>query len=359
MPILHSNQTLTNSISISLTNNIYLAGGLVVHTTSGFSGLAVFYLVGPRITKDAYRDSRRAKGSEIEFNQLAAHNIVFVLLGTFFIWVTWFSFNAGSAIDVTANQLSFEFAIANLNTMITPVSAVFMNMLLDFINVHIISVIGMSEAIIAGLVFITPMCSLVQPFVALFGGVLASLLAYFTTIHLKNYMNKGKNNNTYATFDDTLDIFFVHGIVGFFASILTGVFVMPQFGGYAGNTTSDLIFPNIPPNDIVPGGYQIVIQIVAAVIVSLWAFIFSAVSIKVTDLAFGGKWNTMMCAACRYNPEVYDHPDQAYLGENCYNFVSKKESSLVHQVVPMRRYQSLMNDRKPKAIRLASSDSNG
>jgi len=171
------------------------AGGTVVHINAGVAGLVAALVLGKRV------------GYGVE--NMAPHNLVLSLTGASLLWFGWFGFNAGSA--VAANGLA---GTAMMNTQVATAAAALTWMFLEWIFQSKPSVLGILSGAIAGLVAITPAAGFVAPAGALWVGLAGSACAYFGSVFLKRALG----------YDDSLDVFGVHGIAGIVGALLTGVF---------------------------------------------------------------------------------------------------------------------------------------
>ena len=181
------------------------AGGTVVHINSGVAGLVAAFVVGKRI------------GFRVE--SLAPHNLHYSVLGASLLWVGWFGFNAGSAL---AADGAAGMAIAV--TQIATAAAALSWMFAEWIGHRKPSVLGIISGAIAGLVAITPASGYVDPIGALIIGLVAGAVCYWGATSLKNAFG----------YDDSLDVFAIHGLGGIVGAILTGVFAVSAVGGASG-----------------------------------------------------------------------------------------------------------------------------
>ncbi len=181
------------------------AGGTVVHINSGVAGLVAAFVLGKRI------------GFRVE--SLAPHNIHYSVLGASLLWVGWFGFNAGSAL---AADGAAGMAIAV--TQIATAAAALSWMFAEWIGHRKPSVLGIISGAIAGLVAITPASGYVDPIGALIIGLVAGAVCYWGATSLKNAFG----------YDDSLDVFAIHGLGGIVGAILTGVFAVSAVGGTSG-----------------------------------------------------------------------------------------------------------------------------
>ncbi len=172
------------------------AGGLVVHMSSGFSALTVAIFLG----------KRRGYGKE----PMPPHNLPLTVVGAALLWVGWFGFNAGSAL--AADGIA---GLAFLTTNTATAAAVVTWVAVEWMHRGKPTVLGAATAAVAGLVAITPGCAFVSPMGSLAVGVGAGILCYAAVTLLKPALG----------YDDSLDVFGVHGIGGAWGALATGLFV--------------------------------------------------------------------------------------------------------------------------------------
>ena len=172
------------------------AGGTVVHLNAGTAGLVAALMLG----------KRKGLGSE----HFAPHNLAYSVIGASLLWVGWFGFNAGSAVESHDGQAGMAAAA----TQIATAGASLAWMFAEWIVAKKPSVLGMVSGAVAGLVAITPASGYVNPTDALWIGLAAGVVCYLSAVHLKKLIG----------YDDALDCWGVHGIGGALGAILTGVF---------------------------------------------------------------------------------------------------------------------------------------
>ena len=180
------------------------AGGTVVHINAGIAGLVASIMVG----------RRKGYGTE----NLAPHNLVLPLIGAS-LWVGWYGFNAGSA--VAANESA---AMVALNTQVATAAAALAWMVVEWVVHRKPTVLGVTSGAIAGLVAITPACGFVDPVGAMLIGAVAGVVCYVFATSVKRAFG----------YDDSLDVFGVHGVGGIVGAIGTGVLAREAIGGTAG-----------------------------------------------------------------------------------------------------------------------------
>ena len=220
------------------------AGGTVVHINAGVAGLMAAIVLG-----------RRRQGGLESF---APHNLVYSVIGASLLWVGWFGFNAGSALSAGAGA-----AMAMAVTQIATAAAALAWMAVEWIVRGKANVLGIISGAIAGLVAITPACGFVGVGGALAIGVAAGAVCYWGSTWLKARFG----------YDDSLDVFGIHGIGGIVGAVLTGVFAMEAVGG-----TPGLLEGN-------PA--QVWLQLYGVAVTVAYAGVVSWVLLKIIDLAVG------------------------------------------------------------------------
>ena len=170
------------------------AGGTVVHINAGVAGLVAALMLG----------KRTGLGTE----NLSPHNLVLSVIGASMLWVGWFGFNAGSAVAANGSA-----AMAMAVTQIATAAAALAWMFVEWGLRGKPSVLGIISGAIAGLVAITPASGYVTPSGALVIGLVAGAMCYWGATWLKRTCG----------YDDSLDVFGIHGIGGIVGALLTGV----------------------------------------------------------------------------------------------------------------------------------------
>jgi len=181
------------------------AGGLVVHLNCGVAGLVAAYVVG----------ARRGYGTE----NLAPFDLSLAVIGTGLLWVGWFGFNGGSALGANSRA-----AMAIVATHLAASAGAFTWMALEWWTRGKPSVLGMISGAIAGLGTITPASGFVLPMHGLLIGIIAGAVCFWACTWLKRKCG----------YDDSLDVFGVHGVGGLTGTILTGIFAVSAVGGTGG-----------------------------------------------------------------------------------------------------------------------------
>ncbi|MBA4791656.1 MAG: ammonium transporter [Rhizobiales bacterium] len=178
------------------------AGGTVVHINAGIAALVGCIIIG----------KRTGYGKEA----LSPHSLTLTLVGAGMLWVGWFGFNAGSNLE--ANGLT---ALAMMNTFLATCGAALSWMIIEWLAKGKPSMLGVVSGAVAGLVAVTPMAGFAGIMGALVSGLIVGVLCFFFCTTVKNAFG----------YDDSLDVFGVHGVGGIFGAIATGIVVSPALGG--------------------------------------------------------------------------------------------------------------------------------
>ncbi|MFZ6814916.1 ammonium transporter [Undibacterium sp. Rencai35W] len=230
------------------------AGGTVVHINAAVAGLVGAYLIGKRV----------GYGKE----SMAPHSLTMTMIGASLLWVGWFGFNAGSALE--AGDVA---ALAFVNTLLATAAATVSWVFGEWMSKGKPSMLGGASGAVAGLVAITPACGFVGPMGALIIGLLAGVICLWGVNGLKRLLGA----------DDSLDVFGVHGVGGILGALLTGVFAAPSLGGqgvfdYVTNKMS------ADPYSIIG---QVTTQATAVGTTILWSAVVSVIAYKLVDLVVG------------------------------------------------------------------------
>jgi Amt family ammonium transporter len=230
------------------------AGGTVVHINAAVAGLVGAYLIGKRV----------GYGKEA----MAPHSLTMTMIGASLLWVGWFGFNAGSALE--AGDIA---ALAFVNTLLATAAATVSWVFGEWMSKGKPSMLGGASGAVAGLVAITPACGFVGPMGALVIGLLAGVICLWGVNGLKRLLGA----------DDSLDVFGVHGVGGILGALLTGVFASPALGGQG-------IFDYVT-NKMSTDAYSIVGQVTtqatAVGTTILWSAVVSFIAYKLVDLVIG------------------------------------------------------------------------
>jgi len=243
------------------------AGGTVVHINAGVAGLIGAIMIG----------KRTGFGKDM----MAPHSMTLTLVGAAMLWVGWFGFNAGSNLESSGGAM-----LATVNTFIATAAAIVSWCLVESFTRGKASMLGAASGMIAGLVAITPAAGIAGPMGAIVMGLLVSPLCYFFIAVIKNKFG----------YDDTADVFGVHGVGGFFGALATGIFASSSLGGigYADGVTM---------------GGQFMTQLTAVVITIVWCGVLSVILYKVVDMVIGLR---VTVEAEREGLDLASHGEAAY-----------------------------------------------
>ncbi|MCZ8368539.1 MAG: ammonium transporter [Porphyrobacter sp.] len=178
------------------------AGGTVVHINAGIAGLIGCLIIGPRI---GYKKE-----------PMPPHSLVMTMIGASLLWIGWFGFNAGSALESNAFA-----ALAFINTFVATAAAGAAWAIIEQITHKKPSLLGGVSGVVAGLVAITPAAGFAHPGTAIILGAVASVVCYFFVTTVKNKLG----------YDDSLDVFGIHAVGGIVGAIGTGIVADPALGG--------------------------------------------------------------------------------------------------------------------------------
>jgi ammonium transporter, Amt family len=253
------------------------AGGTVVHINAGIAGLIGCLVIGPRIGHNK--------------EPMPPHSLTLTMVGASLLWVGWFGFNAGSNLE--ANGLA---ALAFLNTFVATAAATLSWVIVEQLRHGRPSLLGAVTGAVAGLVAITPASGFASPGGALVLGLIVSPICYIFVSTVKKAIG----------YDDSLDVFGVHGVGGIVGAIGTGVVADPSLGGQGWFDYT--VFPAVPGTYDM--GAQIITQVKAVGLTVIWSGIVSLVLFYVIKLVFG----------LRPTPEDERQGlDQTSHGESAYN----------------------------------------
>ena len=232
------------------------AGGTVVHINAAVAGLVGAYMLGKRI----------GYGKE----SMAPHSLTLTMVGASLLWVGWFGFNAGSALE--ANGFA---ALAFINTLAATAAAVLAWCVGEAMMRGKASMLGAASGAVAGLVAITPAAGNV----GIGGGLVIGAIAGFACLWGVNGLKKMLGA------DDSLDVFGVHGIGGIVGALLTGVFNSPALGG-PGYVVDWVTVSMVSAADYSIAS-QVWIQAKAVLMTIVWSGVVSFVAFKLVDLTVG------------------------------------------------------------------------
>ncbi len=253
------------------------AGGTVVHINAGIAGLVGCIVVGKRIG--------------LNKEPMPPHSLTMTMIGASLLWVGWFGFNAGSNLE--ANGLA---ALAFLNTFVATAAATLSWVLVEQLRHGRPSLLGAVTGAVAGLVAVTPAAGFASPGGALVLGLIVSPVCFVFVSTVKKRFG----------YDDSLDVFGVHGIGGILGAIGTGVLADPSLGGQGWFDYT--VFP------AVPGAYdmtaQVITQIKAVAVTVAWTGVVSLLLFSLIKLVFGLRPST---------DDERQGLDQTAHGESAYN----------------------------------------
>ncbi len=232
------------------------AGGTVVHINAAVAGLVGAFMVGKRI----------GYGKE----SFAPHSLTLTMVGASLLWVGWFGFNAGSALE--ANGFA---ALAFINTFGATAAAVLSWSVGEALHKGKASMLGAASGAVAGLVAITPAAGNVGVGGALAIGLIAGFACLWGVTGLKKMLGA----------DDSLDVFGVHGVGGILGALLTGVFNSPALGG------PSFVGDWVTATGVTVADYsiaaQVLVQAKAVGVTIVWSGIVSVVAFFIVDKTIG------------------------------------------------------------------------
>ncbi|WVT73037.1 ammonium transporter [Sinorhizobium chiapasense] len=255
---------------------IDFAGGTVVHINAGIAGLVGAILLGKRT------------GYKKEI--MAPHSMTLTMVGASLLWVGWFGFNAGSNLEANAYA-----ALAMINTFLATAAAIISWAVVETLVRGKASMLGAASGAVAGLVAVTPAAGFAGPMGAIVLGFIVSPVCYFFVDVVKNKFN----------YDDSLDVFGVHGVGGILGAIATGILVNPALGGagIVDYSTADFA-----------AGYagtatQVLAQLKGVLVTVAWSGIGSFIIFKVVDAIVGLR---VSVEAEREGLDLSSHGEAAY-----------------------------------------------
>jgi ammonium transporter, Amt family len=232
------------------------AGGTVVHINAAVAGIVGAFMIGKRI----------GYGKEA----MAPHSLTLTMVGAALLWVGWFGFNAGSALE--ANGFA---ALAFMNTFVATAGAMLAWCVGEALHKGKASILGAASGAVAGLVAITPAAGNVGIGGGLVIGVVAGFACLWGVSGLKKLLGA----------DDSLDVFGVHGVGGITGALLTGVFASPALGGPS--AMGDWVTATMVTPEAYSIASQVWIQFKAVMVTIVWSGIVSVVAYKLVDMVIG------------------------------------------------------------------------
>lgn len=237
------------------------AGGTVVHINAGIAGLVACIMLGKR--------------QGFPGPSLAPHNVVYTVIGACLLWVGWFGFNAGSAVSAGTGA-----GYAMLVTQIATAAAVVAWLAVEWIIAGKPTAVGAATGAVAGLVAITPASGSTTVVGALVIGIASGVVCYFCATSLKKALK----------YDDSLDVFGVHGIGGIVGALLTGIFLR-----------------EVPEAGI---AHQFWVQLKSVVVTIVWSGVVSVIALTIAKVTVGLRVS---------EDEEHSGLDLTYHGEEAYN----------------------------------------
>jgi Amt family ammonium transporter len=229
------------------------AGGTVVHINAAVAGLVGAFMIGKRV----------GYGKEA----MAPHSLTLTMVGASLLWVGWFGFNAGSALEANGTAV-----LAFMNTFSATAAAVLAWCLGEALMRGKASMLGAASGAVAGLVAITPACGNV----GLMGAIVIGFIAGFVCLWGVNGLKKMLGA------DDSLDVFGVHGVGGIVGALLTGIFNNQALGGPG--MVTDWVTATVGSAGMMD---QFIIQAKAVGVTVVWSGVVSLIAYKLVDLTIG------------------------------------------------------------------------
>jgi Amt family ammonium transporter len=250
------------------------AGGTVVHINAGIAGLMGALVVGKRV----------GYGREA----MPPHSLTMTLIGAALLWVGWFGFNAGSALEAGGTA-----ALAMTNTFVATAAAALAWMLAEKIFKGKPSLLGAASGAVAGLVAVTPASGFAGPMGAIVLGIVAGFVCMFFCAAIKNALG----------YDDALDVFGVHCIGGIIGAIGTGFLAAPSLGG---TSWYDYTADKVAEYDMAA---QVITQCKAVALTLVWSGVGSLILLLIVKMIVGLRPGTDQE---REGLDLVDHGERAY-----------------------------------------------
>ena len=223
---------------------IDFAGGTVVHINAGIAALVGSLVIGKRV----------GFGRE----NMAPHSMVMTMIGASMLWVGWFGFNAGSNLEANGGA-----TLAMFNTFVATAAAALTWTAIEALQRGKASMLGAASGMVAGLVAITPACGTVGPVGGMVLAMIAAAVCYLFVTVVKNALG----------YDDSLDVFGVHGVGGIIGALLTAVFSAGSLGGTKAADYSIVA--------------QLIVQAEAVILTLVWSGVVSFLLYKLVDMLVG------------------------------------------------------------------------
>ncbi|MBL8881999.1 MAG: ammonium transporter [Hyphomicrobium sp.] len=254
------------------------AGGTVVHINAGIAGLVGAYVLGKRV----------GYGKE----HMPPHSLTLTMIGAALLWVGWFGFNVGSNLEAS----SFT-GLVFINTFVCTAAAALSWMIVEWIAKGKPSALGLVSGVIAGLVAITPACGFSGVMGSIVLGLIVSPICFVFCSAIKSALG----------YDDSLDVFGIHGVGGIVGALATGILVSPDLGGTG---IPDYISK---PGELTTAAYDLATQLVAQFkgvgVTILLSGIGSFILFKIVDLLVGLR---PVEEKEREGLDITDHGERAY-----------------------------------------------
>ena len=247
---------------------IDFAGGTVVHINAGVAALVAAIVIGKRV----------GYGKD----NMAPHSMTLTMVGAAMLWVGWFGFNAGSNLEATAGA-----TLAMINTFVATAGAILGWCLVEALTRGKASMLGAASGMVAGLVAITPACGTTGPVAAIALGFVASIACFFFVTTVKQKMG----------YDDSLDVFGVHGVGGIIGAIATGILASPSLGGTGFIAEGGTM------------GAQLYAQVLGVVITIVWSAVVSLIALYIVKATIGLRVKE---EAEREGLDLTSHGERAY-----------------------------------------------
>ena len=250
------------------------AGGTVVHINAGIAGLVGCLVIGKRIGygREAFKP----------------HSVTMTMIGTSLLWVGWFGFNVGSNLE--ANGVA---ALVFANTLLATAAATLAWVIAEWLARGKPSMLGAASGAVAGLVAITPACGFVGPMGSIVLGLIAGSVCFWSVTSLKHALG----------YDDSLDVFGVHGVGGILGALGTGVFASPALGGTG---VFDYVANKVGDYDMLT---QVISQAWGVGTTVIWSGLVSLVAYKIVDAVIGLRVTE---EAEREGLDIREHGETAY-----------------------------------------------
>jgi len=250
------------------------AGGTVVHINSGIAGLVAALMVGRRV----------GFGKEA----MPPHSLTLTLVGASLLWVGWFGFNVGSALEAGSTA-----ALAMINTFVATAAAALAWLIAERLFKGKPSLLGAASGAVAGLVAITPAAGFAGPMGGIILGIVAGWVCCFFCTAIKNALG----------YDDALDVFGIHCVGGIIGAIGTGIVANPLFGG---TSWFDYTVNKVAEYDMIP---QVITQAKAVLLTLCWSGVGTFMILIVLRVIVGLRPGTDQE---REGLDLVDHGERAY-----------------------------------------------